>query len=354
MTYGDLSLNAARNIFFNDLKKCYLIAEIGVNHNGDPSLAKEMILRAKESGADAVKFQTFKAERLASKKTPKAPYQINSTPNSLSHYDMLKGLELNEQAHQDLFSYCKMQEIDFISTPYDIESAKYLVDLGVSVFKTASADLIDLPLHRFIASTGLASIVATGMADLQEVSDVVSIYKGLNNQNIVLLHCVSNYPCSDQSLNMLAMSTMATEFNLPVGFSDHSIGSFAAPVAVALGAKVIEKHFTLDRNLPGPDHKASVLPEEFLDLRNSIRKAELILGDGIKLIQPEEEAMARVSRKSIALAKAKSKGSTVFPQDIKLIRPGTGISPKFLNEVIGRTANSDFDIDHILNWSDLS
>ena len=270
------------NNFFYNLNKAYLIAEIGVNHNGSMDLAKEMILSAKESGADAVKFQTFKAELLVATGTPKVEYQKETTKSNESHFDMLKKLELTDDDHVVLFDFCRSNKINFLSTPYDIESAKFLKKLGVNLFKTASADIVDHSLHEFIAATGIPSIIATGMATMKEIEDVIKIYNKENNSNFILLHCVSNYPCSDSALNMNAINSIKEKFNCPIGYSDHSIGNLASILSISYGAKLIEKHFTLDKTLPGPDHKASSTPEEFKELVSDIRRAEKCLVARIK------------------------------------------------------------------------
>jgi len=257
-------------------------------------LAKESIIEAKKSGADAVKFQSFKASRLVSMGTPKVNYQLDTTSPNESHYEMIKKLELSDAMHIELFEFCNNSDRDFFSTPYDVESAKFLNDLGVPFFKTASADITDFFLHEYISTTGKPVLIATGMANLDEIQDVLNIYRN-SSCNLTLLHCVSSYPASDKSLNLKVIDTLIKTFNLPVGYSDHSIGSLAASLAVALGVKVIEKHFTLNKNLPGPDHKASSNPSEFAALVNEVRRSELILGSRIKSIQPEEVQMSMVS-----------------------------------------------------------
>jgi N,N'-diacetyllegionaminate synthase len=337
---------------FEAMDSVYIIAEIGVNHNGDTQLAKKMIDAAKEAGANAVKFQTFEAKRLALPDTPKVEYQLNAT-NSESHYEMLEMLELSQDDHLYLLDYCNTCRIDFISTPYDVVSAKFLNAIGVKCFKTASADLVDHSLHHYIASTGKSSIIATGMASLEEIEQVVKIYKKFNNNNIVLLHCVSNYPCSDHALNMRSMVTMRQCFDLPVGFSDHSDGAVAGIMSVAFGSKVIEKHFTLDRNMPGPDHKASSTPEEFSYLVKSIRRAETMMGRGYKFCQPEEREMALVSKKSIVLKRFLQAGSFLTEGDIEFKRPGAGISPVYAEEILGRVLKHDCNANYQLKWTDL-
>jgi N,N'-diacetyllegionaminate synthase len=339
--------------YFSNLACCYVIAEIGVNHNGDSGLAKQMILAAKNAGADAVKFQTFTADTLVTRGTPKVGYQESTTSPEESHYEMIKRLELGRPQHIDLIDYCDSIGIDFISTPYDLDSARFLNEIGVKMFKTASADLVDLPLQKYLASTGKPVLVATGMSSLGEVEQVVNIYDEMNNPDLLLLHCVSNYPCSDASLNLRAMKTLATAFDKPVGYSDHSVGSSAAALSVGLGAKVIEKHFTLDKNMVGPDHKASSTPDEFRELVLQIRRSEVMLGSAKKSRQPEETQMAKVSRKSLVLAHAIKAGQTIGSQDLRLMRPGTGIGANFMDTIVGQRVNKDLAEFHQLRWSDL-
>ena len=239
----------------------YFIAEVGVNHNGDLNLAKKMILAAKKSGADAVKFQTFKAETLCLPTTPKVKYQKKNTPSTESHFEMIKSLELSRDNHMVLLDYCKKNKVHFLSTPYDVESAKFLNEIGCDTFKTASADIVDLKMHNYLADTGKTVIISTGMANIEEIKDCVKIYKEKKNKNFILLHCVSNYPCSNNSLNMSVLPELAKEFDCLVGYSDHSVGRQAAEISVILGGVLIEKHFTIDKNLPGPDQEASTLPD---------------------------------------------------------------------------------------------
>jgi N,N'-diacetyllegionaminate synthase len=338
---------------FAQLQQAYLIAEIGVNHNGDMNMAREMVLAAKRAGADAVKFQTFTAAALVTHSTPKVRYQLDTTSPGESHYEMIDKLELGRPEHRELAAFCGQIGIDFLSTPYDIDSAKFLTTLGVKMFKTASADLVDLPLQQYIASTGKPAIVATGMANLGEVEQVVNIYEQAGNPSVVLLHCVSNYPCSDAALNLRAMTTLAHAFGLPVGYSDHSEGFVGAVISAALGAKVIEKHFTLDKSLPGPDHKASSSPDEFAELVQSVRRAERMLGSSRKVCQAEEQQMASVSRKSLVLARPMGAGETLTNGDLRLMRPGTGIPANLIGRIVGLRVRTDLDALHPLRWSDL-
>ncbi len=331
----------------------YFIAEIGVNHCGDVDLAKKMVLEAKKSGADAVKFQTFSADTLVSPNTPKVEYQKNTTSPKESHYDMLKSLELSKENHLVLLEVCKKNKIQFLSTPYDTESAKFLNSIGCDTFKTASADIVDLHLHSFLAKTGKTVIISSGMATLEEINDCLEIYKKNSNKNFVLLHCVSNYPCSDKSLNMKILPELSSKFNCLVGYSDHSKGNEAANISVTLGGVLIEKHFTTDKNLPGPDHKASVLPDEFALLINSVRKTEQILGKKEKICQKEESQMASVSRKSLTLIQSLEKGDQLDEKHFTLKRPGTGLFYKDLKKILGRKVKKSLKQDYQIKFEDL-
>lgn len=350
----DEGLGLIMENFFEKIDRCYIVAEIGVNHNGDMKTAKELINAAKKCGANAVKFQTFKAEKLVTKTAPKVKYQLKKNCEEETHYEMLKRLELSEKNQIIIQDYCKKKNIDFISTPYDIDSAKFLHEkLNVAVFKTASADVVDLPLQRYIASTGKPVMVAVGMATLGEIEQVCEIYRKEKNSNLILLHCVSNYPCSDQSINLKVMQTLKDAFHLPVGYSDHSEGTMAATLSISLGAKVIEKHFTLRKYDEGPDHKASDTPEQFRELVTNVRRAELILGDSVKRRQEEENQMAQVSRKSIHVKKTVRKGEKIAAEHLILKRPGTGIMPAEINRVIGRIARISMHKDYQISYMDL-
>lgn len=343
----------SRENYFLNKKKAYIIAEIGVNHNGDVALAKKMIKSAKLTGADAVKFQTYSAKKLASADTPKVGYQVRQDLLHETHLDMLLRLELSKEAHIDLFNFCDEIGIQFISTPYDIESAIFLNDLGVPFFKTASADLTDLPLQKFIAKLKKPVVIATGMASLGEVEDVVNIYRQVDNNDIALLHCVSNYPCKNSSLNLKAMSILHNAFGVPVGFSDHSEGFMAAALSISLGAVIIEKHFTLDKNLPGPDHLASSTPAEFRQMIEYVRLAEEILGSAYKRRQPEEIDMANTSRKSISINKVIKSGERLKAVDLCLIRPGTGVPSKFLSYFEGKIARANLLPGQLLKFENV-
>ena len=336
----------------NSLERCYIIAEIGVNHGGSVELAYKMIDEAKKSGADAVKFQTFKASSLVGKNTPKVAYQLSTTDNDESHFEMINSLEFKYEDHKPVFDYCQSKGIDFISTPYDSESAIFLDNLGVQIFKTASADIVDLPLHRILASTRKSIIISTGMATLGEIEEVLAIYACEDITKVSLLHCVANYPCSYQSLNLNVLKTLIRVFNRPVGFSDHAIGPYPAVASIALGAQIVEKHFTLDKNMSGPDHKASSTPEEFAQLVEAIRIAEISLGSGVKVIQNEEAEMRAISRKSLYFTKNITKGAVINESDLALRRPGFGIYANVLPVVIGKKATKDIQSGRELQYGD--
>lgn len=334
-------------------QKVFVIAEIGVNHCGSLSLAKKMIDCAIKAGADAVKFQTFEASSLASFNTPKVKYQLKNSPKQESHYEMLKSLELSKTNHYKLFKYCKKKRIIFLSTPYDKNSAIFLNNMGCVAFKTASADIIDLELHNYLARTKKPVIISTGMANLSEITKCLNIYKKYKNNKIILLHCVSNYPCSKASINLNSMVVMKKKFKCILGYSDHSEGSNSAILSVALGGAVIEKHFTIDKNLPGPDQKTSILPGEFKDLIDKLIVSKLILGNFKKYCQPEEKEMRMVSRKSLTLSKDIKKNQIIQKKHLTLKRPGKGIYFYKINKVIGKIARRDLKNDYQLKFKDL-
>ncbi len=341
--------------YFDLLEKAMIIAEIGVNHNGEIKMAKELIDAAKQSGADAVKFQTYKAERLALMTTPKVAYQKKNASLVESHYEMLRDLQLSEENHFILKDYCVRNNIMFLSTPYDVESAKFLNnEIKVEMFKTASADIVDCRLHNYIASTNKPCIISTGMASLGEIERIMKIYDRHGSRNIILLHCTSSYPCSDQSINIKTISTLKQAFNFPVGYSDHSNGVEASVLAIALGSKVIEKHITLDNKLSGPDHLTSLSPSEFTDLVKAIRRSEIMLGSAVKFRQEEEEEMAKVSRKSIVLSNNVPKEHIIKETDLTLMRPGTGLLPYQEKKLIGLKTRYSMNKGYQIQFKDLT
>ena len=318
---------------------CFIIAEAGVNHNGDIQLAKELVYAAKETGADAVKFQTFKADTLVNKTAEKAQYQKNSTSNSSTQYEMLKALEVSNEDHYLLSELATSLGIEFMSTGFDEEAIDFLVTLGVKRLKIPSGEITNLPYLEYTAQTGLPLIMSTGMCDLDEVRQAVETIRPFygNNlkDNLILLHCTSNYPAAFKDVNLKAMQTMAQEFNLSVGYSDHTLGVLIPTLAVGLGACVIEKHFTLDKTLPGPDHAASMTPEEMRLLVQTIRDAESALGSGEKKPADNELPIRTLVRRSVTLKHDLSQGSQITKDDLVLLRPGSGISPAELHKVIG-------------------
>lgn len=332
-----------------------IIAEIGVNHNGDVQLAKEMVAAAKECGADIVKFQTFSADRLTGTDTPKVPYQMRTSDPSESHHAMLKKLELSADAHVEIKKYCDHLNIEFCSTPYSHEDAEFLNDLGVTRFKVASADVIDRKLHEYIAGTGKECLMAVGMATMEEIAATLALYESRSAKDkVVILPCVSAYPAEPSDVNLRVMETLRKQFGCRVGYSDHTLGVDCAVAATALGACVIEKHFTLDKNMPGPDHAASSTPLEFAALVKAIRTVEKAMGDGTKRICASEQEMRIVSRKSIVVVDALPKGRKLSEGDFAYRRPGTGISPMQYPNLIGRTLNVSKKRGEQLHWEDLS
>lgn len=339
-----------RRVFTN---KPYFIAEIGVNHNGNIKLAKKMIISAIRSGADAVKFQTFKAETLVTPNTPKVKYQKTTTNKKESHYEMIKSLELSEKNHVLLKKFCKKKKIDFLSTPYDLNSAKYLSRIGCKVFKTASADIVDLEMHEYLAKKNKTVIISTGMSSFKEIDQCINLYKKNLNKKFILLHCVSNYPCSTKSLNLKIIPEIKKRYNCQVGYSDHSIGSDAATLSYSLGARVFEKHFTINKRLKGPDQKASALPDEFKEMVLKINNAEIILGKPIKKCQPEEIEMSKVSRKSLTINKYLFKGQKIKKSYLTLKRPGTGLYYKDIKLIVGKKVKSNLRKNHQIKIKDI-
>lgn len=327
----------------------FIIAEAGVNHNGDLNTAKKLIDAALVAGADAIKFQSFKAENLVTKDAPKAQYQKKNT-GSGNQYDMLKKLELSFDDHIMLKKYCEEKGIMFISTPFDFESVDLLEKLEIPMYKISSGDLTNIPFLKYIAKLNKPMIVSTGMGNLGEVEMAVEAIKNTENNKITLLHCTSNYPTNYDDVNLNAMITMKNAFKLPVGYSDHTLGIEIPIAAAAMGAAIIEKHFTLDKNMEGPDHKASLNPNEFKQMVSSIRNIEKALGDGIKKCNKNEEDTKRAARKSIVAGRNIVQGEVLSYENISFKRPGTGISPIFLDEVIGKKAACDFNADEFIQF----
>lgn len=320
---------------------CFVIAEVGVNHNGDVELAERLVDAAAAVGADAVKFQSFRAERLASLDAPKADYQLETTSPGESQLEMLRKLELGAGAHERLVHRCRERGVFFLSSPFDEESVDLLVELDVPAIKIPSPDLTNPILLERAARTGKPLIVSTGMATLEEVERALATVAGANGGDVVLLHCVSTYPAAPDEANLRAMATMRGAFGVPVGFSDHTLGIDVALAAVALGASVLEKHVTLDRTLPGPDHRSSLEPDELASLLRGVRAVESALGDGVKAPSPAEASTRAIARRSLA-AKADIPAGTVLTRElVTALRPGTGIPADRLAEIVGRTVTRD-------------
>lgn len=338
------------NCIFGGSHRTFIIAEAGVNHNGDMELAKKLIDAAVEAGADAVKFQTFKAEKLVTKTAEKAEYQIKNTKDAGSQYEMLKKLELSYEDHVELYRYCLEKNIVFLSTPFDVESVDLLEKLGVKMYKVSSGDLTNKPLLQYVAGKGKPVILSTGMATLGEVEEAIRWIQQVGNHSILLLHCTTDYPTDYADVNLRAMETMGQAFQLPVGYSDHTLGIEVPIAAVVLGACMIEKHFTLDKNMDGPDHRASLNPEELKNMVASVRNIERALGDGVKRCMPKEENAKRIARKSIVMIKDVVKGQEITKDVMAIKRPGEGIEPKYADEIIGYRAAQDIKADTPLQW----
>jgi len=340
------------------MEKVIIIAEAGVNHNGDMNIAKQLIDVAAKAGVDYVKFQTFKADTLVSLDAKKASYQTkNIGDNDDSQYNMLKKLELSHQNHLELMEYCKLKKVAFFSTAFDVEGVNYLNNLGLSFFKIPSGEMTNYPYIKMIASFGKPVIMSTGMCTEVEIENTIDVLlkNGLNKELISILHCNTEYPTPMKDVNLLAMLTIKNKFNVKVGYSDHTLGIEIPIAAVALGAKIIEKHFTLDRTLPGPDHIASLEPKELIEMVKSIRNIELaIQGNGIKTPSESEMKNIDIARKSIHINKNLNKGHILLEEDLITLRPGNGISPMKWESIIGKTLLIDKQHNEKLNLSDIS
>lgn len=331
--------------------RCFIIAEAGVNHNGSLDLALQMVDVALAAGADAVKFQTFKAETILTANAPKADYQKETTGSNESQLDMIRRLELNEEVHERLYAHCQRKGIAFLSSPFDLESINLLNRLGMQSFKIPSGEIINLPYLRRVGELRKKLIMSTGMADLGEIEDALLILMkaGTAPEHITALHCNTEYPTPFEDVNLNAMLTIKAAFpGIQVGYSDHTPGIEVPIAAVALGARVIEKHFTMDRNMKGPDHRASLEPDELKSMVTAIRNIEKAMGNGIKKPSPSELKNKPIVRKSIVAARPIMKGEVFTEENLTVKRPGTGISPMRWDEVIGRNASRDFKKDEIV------
>jgi N,N'-diacetyllegionaminate synthase len=327
-----------------------VIAEAGVNHNGDMSMARELIDVAADAGADVVKFQTFSADRLVTMEAKKAAYQFANSDRNESQYDMLKRLELTSEMHDELISHCQRRQIEFFSTAFDLESLDYLMGLGLSRIKVPSGEITNLPYLLQVGRSGRDVILSTGMSTLGEIEAALDVLLGAGTprERIVVLHCNTEYPVPIAEVNLRAMLSIGQAFGVRVGFSDHTEGIEIAIAAVALGATVIEKHFTLDRSLPGPDHRASIEPDELMRMVLSIRNVERAMGDGIKRPSFSELNNRPAARKSLVAAREIARGEIYSEDNLVAKRPGTGISPMRLGDVIGRRAPRSFAINELI------
>jgi N,N'-diacetyllegionaminate synthase len=333
------------------MSKVFIIAEAGVNHNGSLELAKKLIDVAVEAGADAVKFQTFKADKLVSKQAQKADYQKQTTPTDETQYDMINKLVLDGNAHQVLINYCDEKGIMFLSTPFDHDSIDLLNSFQIPIFKIPSGEITNLPYLRHIGGLGKEVIISTGMANLDEVQDAleVLIMSGTVKEKITVLHATTEYPCPIEEVNLRAMLTIKAAFDVKVGYSDHTQGIEVPIAAVAMGACVIEKHFTLDRTMEGPDHKASLERDELKAMVQAIRHVEQALGDGVKRPTKSEQKNILIARKSILALRPIKMGETFSDNNIIVKRPGNGISPMRWDEVLGKKALRDFTEDELID-----
>ena len=331
--------------------KVIIIAEAGVNHNGDMDLAKKLIDVAAEANVDYVKFQTFKAKKLVVKSAQKADYQKENTKNNTdSQFQMLQKLELTKKMHLELLDYCNDKGVKFLSTGFDLESLDFLNELGIECFKVHSGELTNLPYLRKIASFQKSIIISTGMADMKEVEDALNVFskEGVAQKDITVLHCNTEYPTPMEDVNLNAMNTMGQRFSVNYGYSDHTLGIEVAVAAVAKGASVIEKHFTLDNNMEGPDHKASLEPNELRNMVTAIRNIEKALGHGRKEPSPSEIKNKPIARKSIVAKTRIEKGSLFTESNLTVKRPGTGISPMKWDSIVGTKATKMYEEDNLI------
>jgi len=333
--------------------RTFIIAEAGVNHNGSLDMALELVTAAKAAGADAVKFQTFDADKLATQSAELAPYQKAAADAAKTQHEMLKKLQLTVDEFREIKSHCEEQRIQFLSSPFDNAAAEDLYSLGLRLFKIPSGEITNIPLLEFVGSKNCDVILSTGMSWLGEIEFAILSLQRSGAKSLTLLHCVTEYPAPAEQINLRAMVTLRNSFGLPVGYSDHSKGTEIAVAAVALGATVIEKHFTLDTELPGPDHSASLSPDTFKGMVGAIRNVELALGDGTKKPAPCEIPNMDVARKSIVAARNLNEGQLLKESDLAIKRPGSGIAPKHLGALVGRRVRQNIQADTLVDWGDL-
>jgi N,N'-diacetyllegionaminate synthase len=330
-----------------------IIAEAGVNHNGDLTTAMRMVEAAARAGVNAVKFQTYKSENVVTRDAGMAKYQIKNLAKKTSQYDMIKPLELKFKDFDLLKKKAEKEGIHFLSTPFDVESADYLDGLGIKAFKVSSTDVDNLPFLKYLARKGKPMLMSTGMSTMAQVKRAIDVIRKAGNDDITLLQCTTDYPTSPEDVNLRVIETYRKAFKLPVGLSDHSLGTAAPVAAVALGAVVVEKHFTLDRNMTGPDHFASLTPGELQEMVKNIRFVEKALGDGVKRLTKNEMATSKQARRSIVAARRIHKGERITEEMLTFKRPGTGLSPSLIDSVLGTKAKKDIRADSLLSLGDL-
>jgi N,N'-diacetyllegionaminate synthase len=331
-------------------KSTIIIAEAGVNHNGSIELAKKLIDLASEAGADFVKFQTFKAETLVTQTTDKAEYQKELTGADETQFEMIKKLELDKEAHEELMDYCEQKDIKFLSTAFDHGSIELLANLDIPLFKIPSGEITNLPYLRHIGKMEKPIIMSTGMSTLDEVRNALNVLieSGAKKEKITILHCNTEYPTPMKDVNLKAMLTIKDELGVNIGYSDHTLGIEVSIAAVVMGAAVIEKHFTLDRNMPGPDHRASLEPHELKEMVNAIRNIEKAMGNGIKVPSTSEIKNMPTARKSIIAKNPIKKGEKFSENNLTVKRPGTGISPMEWDDIVGKPSNCNYEMDDLI------
>jgi len=341
------------NLEIKEDNNVLMIAEAGGNHNGSLELAKKMVDAAKDAECDIVKFQTYTAAGVMIKKTPKADYH-KEEGNQESYFDLQKSMELSKEEFKELKLYCEEKRIKFLSSPHaGEESVDWLEEIGIDIYKIGSGELNNLPFLKYVAKTGKPIILSTGMGTIEEIKEAVEAIKEEGNNKIKLMQCTSEYPCPIENINLRAIKTISNGFGLPVGFSDHTPGLGVVGAAIGMGAMIIEKHFTLDKNMKGPDHKASLEPDELKKYVEIIRNVEKALGDGVKKPTATELEVAKVARKSIVSIKEIKKGKVITKEDLGIKRPGIGIAPKEIGKIIGMKAKNDIEDDIMINWDDL-
>jgi len=332
----------------NKENRCFIIAEAGVNHNGDLGLAKKLVDAAKNSGADAIKFQTFTAEKLVTGSAPMAEYQKKNTGKTESQYKMLKKLELSPEHHKILFDYARDKGIKFMSSPFDEDAIDFLNKLGVDIFKVGSSDANNIPFLIKMAKKGKPIILSTGMSDIKEIKESVDCILKINKK-LTVLHCTTEYPCPYGQVNLNAMGTMSRELGVPIGYSDHTEGIEIPVAAFAMGAKVIEKHFTLDKHMEGPDHSSSLEPKELAEMVTQIRNVEMALGVKSKKITKAAKKYIAIAKKSVIAREDIAKGAKITEDMLIIKRPGTGLEPKYIYKIIGKKAKKNIKKDELIS-----